>query len=197
LTRRGTAILLCGLAGAGAVGACGDEDPGPAATAPAERADRRGALPAGWARVVNRRAGFSLGIPPGWTARGARGSTLVRSGDRLLAVSITADRSPEGRELPPASYVRRLARGLDGYRRLEVDRPRALRGARYPGATVTATGTFARTKVRQALQVSALRRRGQVTYSLVFFRTARAPAAVYRAAIRGMLRTFRAGPPEG
>jgi hypothetical protein len=147
--------------------------------------------------VVNRRAGFSLGIPPGWTARGARGATLVRSGDRLLAVSITADRSPDGRDLPPELYVRRTARGLAGYRALKLGRPRPVRGARYPGASVAATGTFVRTGVRQAIRVTALRRRGQVTYSLLVFRTARAPGAVYAPAIVGMVRTFRGAPPEG
>jgi hypothetical protein len=146
--------------------------------------------------VVNPRAGFSLGIPPGWTASGARGATLVRSGDRLLAVSITADRSPEGRELPPELYVRRIARGLAGYRGLRTGRPRPVRGGRYPGALVDATGTFARTRVRQAIRVIALRRRGQVTYSLLFFRTARAPARLYGAAMAGMVRTFRGAPPQ-
>lgn len=190
------AIVLAGVACAAGAAACGGADSAPQPTVAEERTDRPGALPAGWRRVVNRRAGFSLGIPPGWTARGARGATLVRAGDRLLAVSITGDRSPDGRDLPPDVYVRRTVSSLDGYRDLKVGRPRPLRGERYAGATVTATGTFARTKVRQAIRVTALRRRGQVTYSLVFFRTARAPARVYRAAIDGMVRTFRAQPPE-
>jgi len=190
-----TALLAVGCASA--LGACGEDDPAAPPTVVEERADRRGPLPAGWKRVVNRRAGFSLGIPPGWTARGARGATVVRSGDRLLAASIAADRSEDGRELAPASYARRTARGLQGYRRLRVSRPRPARGSRYRGATVTATGTFARTRVRQAIRVTALRRRGQVTYTLIFFRTARSPARVYAAAIRGMVRTFRAMPPAG
>ncbi|HVE67811.1 MAG TPA: hypothetical protein VNB64_04445, partial [Solirubrobacteraceae bacterium] len=88
--RRTIAVGL-GVACAAGLGACGDESPSEPPP-PEERADRTGSLPAGWTRVVNRRAGFSLGIPPGWTARGARGATLVRSGDRLLAVSIAADR---------------------------------------------------------------------------------------------------------
>jgi hypothetical protein len=196
LSPRRLAILLPVLACVAAAGGCGDDDPAPVSTTPQERADRRAPLPRGWDRVVNRRAGFSLGIPPGWRARGARGATLVRSGDGLLAVSIAADRSTDGRDLPPDVYVRRTANALEGYRALRVGRPRPLRGARYPGATVTASGVFARTNLRQAIQVSALRRRGQVTYTLISFRTDRAPAARYRAAIRGMLRTFRAAPPE-
>ncbi|HVE67297.1 MAG TPA: hypothetical protein VNB64_01825, partial [Solirubrobacteraceae bacterium] len=106
------------------------------------------------------------------------------------------DRSPDGRGLPSDVYARRTARGLDGYRGLRLGRPRPVRSARYPGTVLDATGTFARTRVRQAIRVFALRRRGQVTYTLLFFRTARAPARVYAPAIAGMLRTFRAGPPE-
>jgi hypothetical protein len=188
------AVGLAGAACAAVLGACGGSGE-PAPTVAQERADRSAALPAGWQRVVNSRAGFTLGIPPGWTAQGAQGATLVRSGDRLLAVSIGADRSPDGRDLPPASYARRTATQLPGYRGLQVGRPRALRGARYPGAEVSATGTFARTRVRQAIRVVALRHGRQVTYSLLVFRTASAPASLYRAAIAGMIRTFRARPP--
>jgi hypothetical protein len=162
----------------------------------AERDDPAARLPSGWKQLVNAHAGFSVGIPPGWTARGASGTILVRSGDRLLAASIAADRSPDGRDLSPANYAERLVKALPGYRRLRVGRPAPVRGARYPGASVTATGTFARTRVRQAIQVVALQRRGQVTYTLVFFRTARAPAALYRPALAGVIRTFRARGPS-
>jgi hypothetical protein len=186
---------LAGAACAAGLGACGGSEE-PPATVSQERPDRRAPLPPGWRLVVNPRAGFTLGLPPGWTAEGARGSTLVRSGDRLLAVSIGADRSSDGRNLPPATYARRTATQLPGYRGLRVGRPRALRGARYPAAEVSATGTFARTRVRQAIRVVAMRRNRQVTYSLLVFRTARAPESLYRAAIAGMIRTFRARPPQ-
>jgi hypothetical protein len=188
--------LLATVAAVGAAG-CGDGDGDEPrqATGPEERADPRGPLPKGWKRVVNRRAGFSVGIPPGWKARRVRGSTLVRSGDRLLAVSIAADRSPEGKTLPPKAYARRTARSLAGYRDLRVGVAARVRGARYPTGTVTAQGRYIRTRVRQAIRVVALQRRGQVTFALVFFRTARSPGALYRPAIEGMVRTFRAQPP--
>jgi hypothetical protein len=146
--------------------------------------------------VVNARAGFNVGIPPGWTARGGRGTTVVRSGDRAMAVSITADRSPDGRTLSAAAYARHLVRALPGYRDVRIRGTAPARGARYPGASVTATGTFARGRIRQAIRVVALRRPGQVTYSLAFFRTARAPARTYAPAVSEMLRTFRAQPAE-
>jgi hypothetical protein len=182
---------------AGAFGGCGDSET-PKPPEPPRRPetnDRPARLPEGWTRLVNRHAGFSVGIPPGWKGRGARGATLVRSGDRLLAVSITADRSSEGRDLRPANYAERLAKALAGYRKLRVGRPVPVRGAHYPGASVAARGTFTRTRVRQAIRAVALQRRGPVTYALVFFRTARSPAALYRPAITGMIRTFRAQAP--
>ena len=175
--------------------ACGDGGSPSEPAGPPESDDPAAKLPAGWKRVVNRRAGFTVGIPPGWTARGSRGATLVRSGDRLLAASISADRSPEGQDLRPSVYVERLVRQLPGYRRLRRGRPRPVGVARYRGAFVFATGTFARTRVRQVIQAVALQRRGQVTYTLLFFRTARAPGALYRPAVTGMLRTFRARSP--
>jgi hypothetical protein len=199
MVRHLVAVGLAAGAWAAAGGGCGGEpapSPAPPARegAPAERADRPAPLPAGWKRVVNRRAGFSVGIPPGWRARGTRGATLVRSGDRLMAVSIVADRSDDGRGLPAAVYARRTARALPGYRRLRVGPARRLRGARYPGAAVTATGTFARTGVRQAIRVVVLRRPGRVAYTLAVARSARSRGAVYRPAVRGMLRSFRARP---
>jgi len=190
----GTLAAASAVAVAGCGGSGAPSEP-TQATTPPERNDRVGRIPAGWTRLVNRRAGFSVGIPPGWKARGARGATLVRSGDRLLAVSITADRSPDGRDLRPTNYVQRLVDALPGYRRLKVGRPVPVRRARYPGASLTATGTFRRTRVRQTIRAVALRRRGQVTYALLFFRTARSRGALYRPAINGMIRTFRGRAP--
>jgi hypothetical protein len=194
--RLAAAAGLAGICATGATG-CGDSDkplPPVEPTQP-EKTDRPARLPEGWKRLVNRRAGFSVGIPPGWKGRGARGATLVRSGDKLMAVSITADRSPDGRVLKPTAYAEHLIQALPGYTTLKVGRPVPQRGAHYPGGSVIATGAFRRTRVRQAIRVVALQRRGQVTYALVFFRTAKSPAALYRPAVTGMIRTFRARAP--
>jgi hypothetical protein len=197
MVRRLVVVGTCVAAGAGAGAGCGESDTPKAPEPPPrpETNDRPARLPDDWRRLVNRRAGFSVGIPPGWKGRGAQGATLVRSGDHLLAVSITADRSSDGRVLRPTNYAERLVMALPGYRKRKVGRPVPVRGARYPGASVAATGTFERTRVRQAMRAVALQRRGQVTYALVFFRTARSPAALYRPAITGMIRTFRARAP--
>src|SRR3954469_25401540 len=91
--------------------ACGDSGSSDTTTTTArERSDAKAKLPGDWRRVVNERAGFNVGIPPGWKARGGPGSTIVRSRDKSLAVSITADRTATGRDLKPTTYARRAIR---------------------------------------------------------------------------------------
>jgi len=184
------AIAVVGLAG------CGGSSQTRHATAPPETSDRRPPLPPGWRRVVNPQAGFSLGIPPGWTARGGHGSTLVRSRDRALAVSIAADRSPEGQTLTPARYAVRTMRALRGYRGLRVGGAHRVRGAHYPAAAAAGRGTFRRTHVRQAIRVIALQRPRRVTFTLLVFRNTGVPGGVYDAAVDEMVRTFRGQPPQ-
>src|SRR2546423_5891478 len=133
------ARLLAALAALAFLAAgCGSSTPArpDAANAPRETADKRPPLPAGWRRVGNRRAGVSLGIPPGWTAHGVRGATVVRSADPALAVSIAADRSGQGRTLRPRAYARRTLDALRGYGRPRIGSPQRVGGAPYPAAGV-------------------------------------------------------------
>jgi hypothetical protein len=120
----------------------------------------------------------------------------VRSADRALALSIAADYSQQGGALSPERYARRTLAALPGYRRLRVGRARALRGTRYPGVEVPASGTYRPTGVRQDIRAIALQRRGVVTFSLLVFRNTRVPGAAYRAAVDEMVRTLRSQPPQ-
>jgi hypothetical protein len=185
---------LCAIPGMAACGDDGGDEPAREAQPPRERADREPALPGGWRRVVNQGAGFSLGIPPGWTARGAQGATVVRSRDGGLAISVVADRGQDARGTSAADYLQRTLMRLPGYSGLRVNSARPLRQARYPGAVASGTGTFTRTRVRQAISGYALQRPGQVTYTLLVFRSARAPANRYGGLLDQMLRSFTARP---
>jgi hypothetical protein len=180
------------------VAGCGSSTPArpDSGGGPRETADRRPPLPPAWRRVVNLRAGFSLGIPPGWTARGVRGATMVRSVDRALAVSIAADRSGQGRTLAPRLYARRTLSALRGYGRLRIGRPERVRGAHYPASAVPAQGRYRRTHVRQAMTAIALQRPRRVTFSLLVFRNASVAPGVYDAAVAEMVHTFRGQPPR-
>jgi hypothetical protein len=71
-----------------------------------------------------------------------------------------------------------------------------LRGAHYPGVRLRASGRYSSTGVRQAIEVIAIRRVMQVTYTLAAFRNARARAVIYSGAVAVMLRSFRAQPPQ-
>jgi hypothetical protein len=180
------------------VAGCGSSTParpGPAG-GPGETADKRPPLPPGWRRVVDRRAGFSLGIPPGWTAHGVRGATVVRSADRALAVSIAADRGGQGRTLRPRLYARRTLSALRGYGRLRIGHPRRVHGAHYPAAAVPAQGRYRRTGVRQAITAISLQRPRRVTFSLLVFRNASVAPGVYDAAVAEMVHTLRGQPPR-
>jgi hypothetical protein len=66
---------------------------------------------------------------------------------------------------------------------------------RYAAERLSASGHFRRTGVRQAIELVALRRPEQVTYSLFFFRSAAVPAARYAAVERMLLQSFRAQAP--
>ncbi len=187
-------LLVCLVLAAAPAGCGGSSSSGDTST-PTESTDPPAAALPGWSRLVNGTAGFSLSLPPGWTSHGAAGgSTLVRSTDRALAVAVSADRSDDGAGDPPTTYLDRTVRNLAGYRGLRAGRAVALRGLRYPAAQVTATGTFTRTRVRQAITLYALHRPGRVTYTLAVFRSAVTPAARYGPYLQIVLRSFRGRP---
>lgn len=191
---RGIPVLAACLA---LIAGCGGGSTQTTRTARPETFDRRPPLPDGWRRVVNVSGGFSFGLPPGWRATSRGGTTLVRSGDGALSASIVADRSDEGRAtggLP--GYAGTTIRALSGYRGLRARRPVTLRHARYPTVTVRASGTYVQTGVRQDILLAAIRRPGQVTYSLLFFRNARTDASLYAPAVRGIIRSLRGRPPR-
>jgi hypothetical protein len=175
---------------------CGDSSAPATRTTAAEKADKRARLPDDWRRVVNERAGFNLGIPPGWRARGGPGSTIVRSRDKSLAVSITADRSAAGRDLPVTVYARNAIRGLTGYRDLKIGKVTRVVDTRYPAAAVKAEGVFERTSLRQALILFALQKRRVGTFTVLVIRSARVPRARYADVVSTMVRTLRAQPPS-
>jgi hypothetical protein len=146
--------------------------------------------------VVNRRAGFSLGAPAGWSARAVRGATLFRAPGGALALSVSADRSDAGRTQRPRAYVREAVTHLRGFRRLRTGRVVALRGTRYPAAALAASGTFRRTRVREAIFAVAAQRPRWVTYTLIFFRSAGIPGAPYGPTVTAIVRSLRGQPPE-
>ena len=168
------AALLAGLAGTG----CGEEDEFAGSPNPArERSDPPAKPPAGWRTFANRRAGFTLSVPPGWPARARGSATLIRSSDRLVAVTVAADRSEAARTTPPRRYALRTFRALPGFRNLKVNSLRKVEDSPYASARVDGTGTLAERRQRQHITVAAFQRPHRVTYTVVAFSAGGAQAA--------------------
>jgi hypothetical protein len=190
--------IACALVCAALAAGCGN-DGVPTSSVPkppAETRDTPPKLPPGWRRVVNPRAGFSVGIPPAWTARGAAGTTLVRSSDRALALTITADRSDDGREADPKQYAARLVPTLPRYRKLQAGLAKQVKRTRYPTASVAASGVYIPTGVRQAILLFAISRPHRVMYTILVFRSASTAASRYDRLLSTLVRSFSTTPPQ-
>jgi hypothetical protein len=191
--RRAPALTALAIALAAIVAACGEkEEPPPP---PVESADPLPKLPREWKRHVNGRAGFVIGVPRQWSARDRRSSSLLRSPDRLVAVSVSADRGEGALVLPVERFAARVADALSGFKRLRADRPRPFR-ARYEAAAVRATGRTKEGDVPQRLLVVVERREGIATYTVLVAENANAGTKRHRAEIRRMLRSLRGRPPR-
>ena len=189
-----TALLSLSLLASG----CSDEEGvRPERKPPQERADPPAKPPPGWRTVRNARAGFTIAVPPRWTASSRRGRTTVRSDDRLVAVSISADRTARGRQLSPAQYARRTIRTVPKFAGTVGRRVSRVPGSRYDSATLTATGTVSPSNLSQRISVVIFQRPGTVSYGLLVFRNAGVQPRFNDRAIATMLRTFRAQPAVG
>jgi hypothetical protein len=180
--------VVCAALGAVA---CDDEDERSASNGPRETVDKLPELPEGWKPYVDRRIGFAIGRPPGWRAARRGASVLLRSPDRLVAVSIAADRTLEAVRYPLDGYVVEAAEALPRFKRLNVGRARSFRGE-YPARAVGATGI--KDRVHQKLLFIALRRRGVVTYPVLVARNAERPSGYYTDEALRMVRTLRGRP---
>jgi hypothetical protein len=189
-------MLAAALVAAVAATGCGEDEKFAGSPDPAtERSDRPAAPPPGWRTLANRRAGFTVSIPGDWPARTRGSATLIRSPDRLVAVTVAADRSEPGRTTPSRSYARRTFRALPGFRRLRAGRVRRVASSRYPSARVDGGGTLAGRGQRQRITVAAFRRARRVTYTVVAFSAVVDGAAPHGATLTLLLGSLRARRP--
>ena len=176
---------------------CGEDEKFAGSPDPStERSDPPAKPPPGWRTFSNRRAGFTVSVPPGWPARARRSATLIRSSDRLLAVTVAADRSESARTTPPREYARRTFRALPGFRNLQAGAPRKVRRSPYPSARVSGMGTLTDRRQRQRITVAAFSRPRRVTFTVVAFsaRVGRTPA--YAEELELLLASLRARRPR-
>jgi hypothetical protein len=188
LARRTLPLLTLLVVAAG----CGGDD----STPPAEHADPAARPPHGWKTVRNRAAGFTLSVPRNWTARVKGAATLIRSKDKLLVITVAADRGEEGRDLTATAYARQTLESLPEFEGSEGAAGR-VRGSPYRSARVDGGGTLKTSKRPQRIVVVAYRRPKKVMYALVAFFNPELPAAFYEPTLRRVLRSLRGQPPRG
>ena len=196
------------LACAALIGGCdGGEDEKQPADEPegppkVEKPESVGGLPAGWTVVKNSAQGFSLGAPPGWREGGeclAGGTepgsvTILCSPDKLVTLSVAADRTDEALELDPAEFAARTITGLaDSYDGLESGKPRRFE-AHYDGASVEGSGKAVGTGVNQDVQVVVLRREGVANFTAVIAANADKPTGPAVKLAEESLETLRSQP---
>ena len=174
-----------------ALGSCGGDEN--RARAPADASDPPVRPPPGWRTVTNATAAFTVAAPRSWKATARRGNTQIRSDDRLVSVTFSADRSQQGRRLAAARYARDTIQGLPGFDGTVRRRTRPVRGSPYTSARVEGDGVV-RTGFRPLrITVAVFKPRGRTTYTAVVFRNAAVRSRFHDRRIDRMLRSFRAG----
>lgn len=192
LLRAVVTLLAAGVAGCG----------GPGATsAPPLRPEVPQALPklpSGWHGRRDRTIGYAIGIPPGWRLEQSRNSTLIRSPDHLVAVSLSVDRNADALELPLGEFAARALTALPGFEaQLEPGKPRPFGGTPLDAAASVATGTTRSSGIEERVTLVVLRREGIVNYTVAIAENAkRGRSARDRALALRMVRTLRDQPVE-
>lgn len=175
---------------------CGNNEEGKTRTIAVERSDPPAQPPPGWRTVANPAAGFTIAAPRTWAATGTRRRTVIRSDDRLVAVSISADRTAPGRKLSAKQYARRTIRTVPNFAGIVGKGVSRVPGAKYESALLTATGTVNPSNLSQRISVAIFRRPGRVSYGALVFRNAGVKPRFNDRTIERMLRSFRAQPPR-
>jgi hypothetical protein len=208
-----TLIALAALALA--LAACSDTDAdtgangadGEAATTAevAEKADPPAKLPRGWDREVNEQAGFSIGIPSGWSVRPSESGqgNIITAPDELIVLTVTADRTAGALRLPLDEFATRTAEAFDSEVVGEKQRFENLRITRavpfkdvYDAVAVRAIGRSRDSDIRERLFVVVLRQEGQAAYVVISRENAETESKVVsREDVSEIIRSLRGRPP--
>jgi hypothetical protein len=177
--------------------ACGEEEQEETPPDPSEESsDRPAKPPRGWRSLKNAKAGFTISVPRAWSARTKSTATLIRSDDQLVSMTVGADRTRDGREIPAKRFVLETIHGLPAFKGRASRRTRRVRSSRYESARIEARGRIETSKLPQRITVAAFRKPGRVTYTVLVFRNARVKPRFNEPAIERMLRSFRAQAPD-
>lgn len=196
--RPALATVLCAVAVVAGTG-CGEkEEPDRVAPVPVagETTDQLPKLPKSWRPYLNREAGFAIGLPRGWKPSGDAEGSTIRSFDKLVVLTISPDRSPNGLAVGVDEYAERAARALPGYRdEIEPSMARPF-GRNYEAVEVRATATASATGVDQDISVIVLRREGVATFTIVIAANAKPSAEESRELAVRVAETLRTRAPR-
>jgi len=188
-----TAIAVLGLS------ACGDDggDAGSTTTArPAETTDPPAKPPRRWHKYINPTAGFSISVPPAWKILPNGAITVLRSPDKVVAVSATADRTDEALDTPLEEYAATTLANLKGFTELKPTGNRAYAPAAYPAAIATADGRLESSGVPQRLTLVVLRREGIAAYAVLATHNAKIRSPFVEQ-VDAIIHSLRGRPVEG
>jgi hypothetical protein len=182
-----------------AVGGCGGSDSSTGQSTTTQRhhsedADPLPDLPAGWKPYLNRVGGFAVGRPPGWKATRKGTGSLLRSFDRLVAVSISPDRTPDAQELPLDSFATRALLALPGAGAgVQPSDPKPY-DHHYDAVKSTFEAKASNIKLRDSLIV--IRRDHLATFTVLIAANADAAARPAEEIARKVVATLRSQPPS-
>jgi hypothetical protein len=191
-----TAALLVAIVTVAA--GCGDGGTSTTATTGHEEtAQKVPKLPAGWRPHSDRTIGYAIGIPTGWRVGDRSNRALFRSPDHLVAVTLTASRSPKAFRLPLEQFATQALGALPGFKvPLEPIKPEPFKGTPLEAVETTASGAQAGGLKERATLV-VLRRDRLVNYTVAVLENAEQPGSQFdRAVALRMIRTLRDVPPK-
>lgn len=193
LRRQATLAALTLVA---ALAACGSEDEPqpPEVERQPETVDELPKLPRGFEPDMSRINGLAQGRPPGWKATEKGVATFLIAPDKLVVMSLSADRSDEALAGDLETLAVRTFGALEGYEgQLDPSEPSPFKHE-YDAYEVEGQGVSAETGVRQNLRVIVLEREGTTVVTAVIAENARekAPGEVKQAL--ESLRTLRTRP---
>jgi hypothetical protein len=197
--RLAVTLIAATVAAVGCGGGGGDEtQPPPPPKERVETVDKLPNLPDRWKRYENRRGGFVVGLPPGWKASDRdRGPTsLIRSYDRLVAISISPDRTDEALGIDLDEFAARATAALPGLEgAAQPSDPKPYKH-RYSAVQSTLEARDAESGVNERVSLIVIRRDHLVTFTVVIAANADRRARSSERLAREVVATLRSRPPS-
>ncbi|MFL5869481.1 MAG: hypothetical protein ACJ75R_00230 [Solirubrobacterales bacterium] len=195
MARLGVALVAALAIGLGACGGSDSTTPPPKHQR-SENADELPKLPDGWKPHVNQAGGFALGLPRGWEPADHGGTTQVRSYDRLVVLTISADRTEEALGVPLGEFATVTAGELPGLKDSSTPSDPKPFKHRYDAVETSLTAKSAKTGVRERISVIVIRRDHLALFTADVFASATAQAEDATRLARQAIATLRSQPPS-